>query len=181
MTDNITRMEPAASPNHCQPRVSPIEVVQAPLDRINEVNPKVNAIFALADDAAEAAKKTEAAESRANVGPLPGVPFNGQETDRRGWCADARGTPISKGRVAHAHANVVARLKAGGIVIAKTNTPEFSYSVETDNRLTDRTNNSGISTTLQADRAAESPPRSLRAGLRSGSSTLSVTQFLLRG
>src|ERR1700749_1869164 len=39
-------------------------------------------------------------------------------------------------------ATVVARLKAaGGILIAKTNTPEFSYSIETDNLLTGRTNN----------------------------------------
>src|SRR6185437_13386812 len=49
---------------------------------------------------------------------------------------------IFKGRVADTDATVVARLKAaGGILLAKTNTPEFSYSVETDNLLTGRTNN----------------------------------------
>ena len=53
-----------------------------------------------------------------------------------------RGSPIFKGRVADADATVVARLKAaGGILIAKTNPPEFSYSIETDNLLTGRTNN----------------------------------------
>ena len=53
-----------------------------------------------------------------------------------------RGSPIFKGRVADRDATVVARLKAaGGILIAKTNPPEFSYSIETDNLLTGRTNN----------------------------------------
>src|ERR1700751_879838 len=53
-----------------------------------------------------------------------------------------RGSPIFKGRVPGTNATVVARLKAAGaILIAKTNPPEFSYSIETDNLLTGRTNN----------------------------------------
>jgi aspartyl-tRNA(Asn)/glutamyl-tRNA(Gln) amidotransferase subunit A len=53
-----------------------------------------------------------------------------------------RGSPIFKGRVPETDATVVARLKAaGGILIAKTNPPEFSYSIESDNLLTGRTNN----------------------------------------
>ncbi len=53
-----------------------------------------------------------------------------------------RGSPIFKGRVPDTDATVVARLKAAGaILIAKTNPPEFSYSIETDNFLTGQTNN----------------------------------------
>ena len=56
--------------------LSPVEVVQAHLDRITEVNPKVNAIVTLADGAMEEAKKAEAAvQAGARVGPLHGVPF----------------------------------------------------------------------------------------------------------
>jgi aspartyl-tRNA(Asn)/glutamyl-tRNA(Gln) amidotransferase subunit A len=123
--------------------VSPVEVVKAHLDRIADVNPKVNAIVALADGAMEAAKKAEAAVmSGEPVGPLHGVPFTAKDGIDAAGVLTQRGSPIFKGRVADADATVVARLKAaGGILIAKTNPPEFSYSIETDNLLTGRTNN----------------------------------------
>src|SRR5215471_17430309 len=91
----------------------------------------------------EAARTAEAAvRSGAKVGPLHGVPFTAKDAIDAAGVLTQRGTPIFKGRVAQADATVVARLKAaGGILIAKTNTPEFSYSVETDNLLTGRTNN----------------------------------------
>src|SRR5262249_20118108 len=144
MTDNITRMEASRLAELISSReLSPIEVVRAHLDRITEVNPKVNAIVALADDAMEAARKAEAAvRSGVQVGPLHGVPFTAKDAIDAAGVLTQRGSPIFKGRVADTDATVVARLKAaGGILIAKTNTPEFSYSVETDNLLTGRTNN----------------------------------------
>ena len=53
-----------------------------------------------------------------------------------------RGSPIFKGRVPDADATSVARMKkAGGILLAKTNLPEFSYWIESDNLLTGRSNN----------------------------------------
>jgi aspartyl-tRNA(Asn)/glutamyl-tRNA(Gln) amidotransferase subunit A len=123
--------------------LSPIEVMRAHLSRIAEVNPKMNAIVALADGAMEAAKKAEAAVmSGEQVGPLHGVPFTAKDAIDAAGVLTQRGSPIFKGRVADADATVVARLKAAsGILIAKTNTPEFSYSIETDNLLTGRTNN----------------------------------------
>lgn len=123
--------------------LSPVEVVQAHLDRIAEVNPRVNAIVALADDALTDARKAEAAVmSGAQLGPLHGVPFTAKDAIDAAGVLTQRGSPIFKGRVADTDATVVARLKAaGGILIAKTNTPEFAYSVETDNLLTGRTNN----------------------------------------
>ena len=124
-------------------KLSPVEVVQAHLDRIAAVNSKVNAIVALADGAKEAARKAEAAlMSGARLGPLHGVPFTVKDAIDAAGVLTQRGSPIFKGRVAATDATAVARLKAaGGILIAKTNTPEFSYSVETDNLLTGRTNN----------------------------------------
>src|ERR1700744_6154794 len=123
--------------------LSPVEVVQAHLDRIAEVNPKVNAIVALAGGAMDAARKAEAAVlSGERVGPLHGLPFTVKDGIDTAGVLTQRGSPIFKGRVPDTDATVVARLKAaGGILIAKTNPPEFSYSIETDNLLTGRTNN----------------------------------------
>jgi aspartyl-tRNA(Asn)/glutamyl-tRNA(Gln) amidotransferase subunit A len=123
--------------------LSPVEVIQAHLDRIAEVNPKVNAIVTLAGGAMDAAKKAEAAvKSGAKLGPLHGVPFTVKDGIDTVGVLTQRGSPIFKGRVAESDATVVARLKAaGGILIAKSNPPEFSYSIETDNLLTGRTNN----------------------------------------
>ncbi len=138
---------PAASPNS-SPRGSfhPVEVMEAHLDRIAEVNPKANAIVTWADGAMEAAKKAEAAVmSGAHVGPLHGVPFTVKDGIDTAGVLTQRGSPIFKGRVPDTDATVVARLKAAGaILIAKTNPPEFSYSIETDNFLTGQTNNPNL-------------------------------------
>jgi aspartyl-tRNA(Asn)/glutamyl-tRNA(Gln) amidotransferase subunit A len=124
-------------------QISPIEVVQAHLDRITEVNPKINAIVTLADGALQAARMAEAAVvSGARLGPFHGVPFTVKDALDAAGVLTQRGSPIFRGRVAQSDATIVARMKAaGGILIAKTNLPEFSYSVETDNLLTGRTNN----------------------------------------
>jgi aspartyl-tRNA(Asn)/glutamyl-tRNA(Gln) amidotransferase subunit A len=53
-----------------------------------------------------------------------------------------RGSPIFKGRRPDVDATSVARMKkAGGILLAKTNLPEFSYWIESDNLLSGRSNN----------------------------------------
>jgi aspartyl-tRNA(Asn)/glutamyl-tRNA(Gln) amidotransferase subunit A len=139
--------------------LSPVEVMRAHLSRIAEVNPKLNAIVALADGAMEAAKKAEAAViSGEQVGPLHGVRFTAKDAIEAAGVLTQRGSPIFKGRVADADATVVARLKAaGGILIAKTNTPEFSYSIETDNLLTGR--NGGRFTTARSTRRVVEIPR----------------------
>lgn len=144
MTDRITQMDATGIAELIARReISPVEVVQAHLDRIAAVNPKLNAIVALADGALEAARKAEAVvRAGAPLGPLHGVPFTTKDAIDTAGVLTQRGSPIFKGRIADTDATVVARLKAaGGILIAKTNTPEFSYSVETDNLLTGRTNN----------------------------------------
>jgi aspartyl-tRNA(Asn)/glutamyl-tRNA(Gln) amidotransferase subunit A len=123
--------------------ISPVEVVKAHLDRIAAVDPKINAIVALADSALDQAARAEAAlKSGAPLGPLHGVPFTAKDAFDAAGEFSQRGTPIFKGRIAETDATAVARLKAAGaILLAKTNTPEFSYSIETDNLLSGRTNN----------------------------------------
>jgi len=123
--------------------VSPVEVVQAHLDRIAAVDPKINAIVSVAGGALEAARTAEAAvASGEKLGPLHGVPFTVKDSIDTAGILTQRGSPIFKGRVPDTDATAVARVKAaGGIVLAKTNPPEFAYSIESDNLLTGRTNN----------------------------------------
>jgi aspartyl-tRNA(Asn)/glutamyl-tRNA(Gln) amidotransferase subunit A len=125
-------------------QVSSREVVQAHLERIAEVNPKINAIVTLlAEDAlrgADAADKAVA--GGAELGPLHGVPVSIKDSLDTAGIPTQRGTKLFAGFVPDADATAVTRFKAaGGIPIAKTNLPEFSGWTETDNLVTGRTNN----------------------------------------
>jgi aspartyl-tRNA(Asn)/glutamyl-tRNA(Gln) amidotransferase subunit A len=125
-------------------QVSSREVVQAHLDRIAAVNPKINAIVTLrADDALrDAATADEAVASGVELGPLHGVPFTIKDALDTEGIPTQRGTKLFAGFIPEADATAVARFKAaGGIPIAKTNLPEFSAWTETDNLVTGRTNN----------------------------------------
>ena len=124
-------------------KASSVEVVQAHLDRIEATNPRINAIVTLADGALEAARAAdEELAAGAQVGPLHGVPFTVKDGFDTAGVLTQRGSPIFAGRIPDTDATAVARLKqAGAILLAKTNLPEFSYWVESDNLLTGRTNN----------------------------------------
>lgn len=123
--------------------VSPVEIVQAHLDRIEAVDGEVNAIVTVADGALEAAKVAEASVLAGEaLGPLHGVPFTVKDSIDTAGVPTQRGSPIFKDRTPETDATSVARLKnAGGILLAKTNLPEFSYWIESDNLLSGRTNN----------------------------------------
>lgn len=123
--------------------VSPVEIMKAHLDRIEAIEPKLNAIVTIAENALQSAREAEAAVQRGEtLGPLHGVPFTAKDSIDTAGVPTQRGTPIFKGRMPGADATSVARLKnAGGILLAKTNLPEFSYGIESDNLLVGRTNN----------------------------------------
>lgn len=123
--------------------VSPVEVVQAHLDRIEAVNPTINAIVTLAGGALAAAQVAEAAVLAGDeIGPLHGVPFTVKDSIDTAGVLTQRGSPIFKGRLPGVDATSVARMKkAGGILLGKTNLPEFSYWIESDNLLSGRSNN----------------------------------------
>jgi aspartyl-tRNA(Asn)/glutamyl-tRNA(Gln) amidotransferase subunit A len=125
-------------------QVSPVEVVKLHLDRIESVNPKLNAIVTLVGEQALAnAKIAEAAVMNGSaLGPLHGVPFTVKDALDTAGVLTQRGSQIFRGRIPSEDAIGVARLKAAGaILLAKTNLPEFSFGIETDNVLTGRTNN----------------------------------------
>jgi len=123
--------------------VSPVEVMQAHLDRIAAVEPRVNALVTVAESAMAVAKAAEAdVLAGKELGPLHGVPFTVKDSIDTAGVLTQRGSPIFKGRVPDRDATSVARMKkAGGILLAKTNLPEFSYWIESDNLLTGRSNN----------------------------------------
>ncbi len=123
--------------------VSPVEIVQAHLDRIAAVDPEINAIVTIADGVLAAAKLAEAAVMSGDaLGPLHGVPFTVKDSIDTAGVLTQRGSPIFQGRRPDTDATSVARMKqAGAILLGKTNLPEFSYWIESDNLLSGRTNN----------------------------------------
>src|SRR3954465_8943242 len=152
-------------------QLSPVEVVKAHLDRIEAVDPKVNAIVTVAEDALDAAKPAEAAVlAGEELGPLHGVPFTVKDSIDTAGVLTQRGSPIFRGRVPDADATSVARLKkAGGILLAKTNLPEFSYWIESDNLLSGESNIPWDLSALRAAPAAANRRPSQRVCRRWGS------------
>ena len=123
--------------------LSPVEVVQAHLDRIESINLKINAIVQMVPGALERAREAEEAISRREVwGPLHGVPFTVKDCVDTQGVTTTRGSKLFADHMPDADASVVKRLKdAGGIFIAKTNMPEFALWWETDNLVYGRTEN----------------------------------------
>src|ERR1700728_3612869 len=81
--------------------ISPVEVMQAHLDRIETLNPRINAVVTLADSALDSAKAAEAAVLRGDaLGPLHGVPFTAKDSIDTADALTQRGSPIFKGRMA---------------------------------------------------------------------------------
>jgi amidase len=117
-------------------QVSSQEIVQAYLNRIEAVNPQLNAVVQLtADEALSQARQADAALARNKIiGPLHGVPMTIKDQfDTKGVISTA-GTG---GRAAFApqqDATAVARMRsAGAIMLGKTNLPEFAVAFETEN------------------------------------------------
>ena len=126
-----------------QRTLSPVEVVQAHLERIEQLNPKLNAIVIFADDALDRAKEAEAEVMRGNnLGPLHGVPFTLKDCIETAGLPMTLGSKLFQGYVSQQDAEVFTRLRgAGGILLGKTNMPEFALWWETDNEVFGRTCN----------------------------------------
>ena len=123
--------------------VSPVEAAEAYLRRIENVNPRLNAVVTLAPDALERAREVEAALMRGDeAGALAGVPVTVKDTiDVRGLRSTG-GSRLRAERVPEEDALAVARLKsAGAVVIGKTNCPEFALDYTSENAVFGRTNN----------------------------------------
>ena len=124
-------------------RLSSTEVVAACLGEIDHVNGRINAVVRLAPDAMDRAAEADARLARGSVdGPLHGVPFTAKDSLDTAGLVTTAGTIGWRDRVPDRDATVVARLRgAGAVLLGKTNTPEFTWSDETDNDVYGRTNN----------------------------------------
>jgi amidase len=124
--------------------VSSQELVGAYLQRIEAVNPALNAIVQLnAEQAMKAARRADQTRSQGKAtGPLHGVPMTLKDSIDTAGVVTTYGTLGRRDFVPEKDATVAARLKAAGaILLGKTNTPEFTLSFETDNLVYGRTRN----------------------------------------
>jgi len=125
-------------------QISPVELVDAHLAKIEKLNPVLNAFVQVDSEWArqEARSAESAMANSAPPGPLHGVPVSLKSSiSVEGLCCEA-GTRLRAGFVARLDAPLVTRLKnAGAIVLGTTNTPELLMAWETDNLLYGRANN----------------------------------------
>jgi len=125
-------------------KISPIELVEEHLKRIEKLNPRLNAFVQVdAEGALHQAREAEVAVIRAaRLGPLHAVPISIKSSiEVAGFRCEA-GTKLRLGMVSSQDAPLVSRLRdAGAIVLGVTNTPELLMAWETDNLLYGRTNN----------------------------------------
>jgi amidase len=123
--------------------VSPVEVVQAQLRRIEKLNPTLNAIVTIASDVISKASEAEAAISRGESnGGLMGLPVTIKDTIETGGLRSTSGSSRRAQFIPERDAPAVARLKAAGaIILGKTNTAEMAMDYTADNPVFGRTNN----------------------------------------
>src|SRR5262249_9105696 len=112
------------------------ELLQSCLDRIERVNPALNAVTAMCVDRAKAeAKEAEAAVRRGDrLGLLHGLPIGVKDLNETEGLRTTWGSPIYADYVPKKDEAMVASVRgAGGIVVGKTNVPEFGAGANTNN------------------------------------------------
>ncbi len=118
--------------------ISPLELMKETLDRIETMNPVLNAFIALRSEEAlaEASIMTDAITSGKAIGPLAGIPLGVKDLEDTTGMVTSYGSIPFKDNMATKDSIQVARLKtAGAIVVGKTNTSEFGFTGFTKNRL----------------------------------------------
>ncbi len=124
--------------------LSPVDVTRAVLERIEQVNPTINAFCTVtADTALAAARAAEAAVMKgARLGPLHGVPVSIKDLALVKGVPAKFGSYIFEQRIGEVDAPFVRRLReAGAILTGKTTTPEFGWKALGDSPLTGITRN----------------------------------------
>ncbi len=125
-------------------QVSPVEVTEAVLARIDALNPRLNAFCLVAPDVAlNAAREAEIAVVKGEpLGPLHGVPFSIKDVIFTRGLRTTGGSRLFADAVPEEDAIVVARMRAAGaVVLGKTNTSELGHQALTDNTLFGPTRN----------------------------------------
>ena len=120
-----------------------MEVAEAHLRRIEEINPALNAIVTIANDVMDRARQAESdVLSGKNNGSLHGLPITVKDTIDTAGLRTTAGSRVRADHVPEHDAPAVGRLKsAGAIILGKTNTPEMAIPYETENSVFGRSNN----------------------------------------
>lgn len=148
------------------------EVIEAHLQRIETVNPEINAIvMTLADEARAGADAADAAVARGDaLGALHGVPFTIKTNIDVAGQPTTHGIPLLAEALAPSDAPTVERMKrAGAIPLARTNMPDMGLRVHTDSSLFGRTKNP-----WEADRTAGGSSGGEGAALATGMSPIGL-------
>ncbi|HLM69505.1 MAG TPA: amidase, partial [Longimicrobium sp.] len=123
--------------------LSPVEVLDACMARVDRFNPELNAVVTLnprARDEARALERRIAAGK--DVGPLAGVTVGIKDVTEVAGVRTTYGSPLFADHVPGEDATVVQRLRAAGaVILGKTNTPEFAAGGNTFNPVFGRTRN----------------------------------------
>jgi amidase len=119
------------------------DVVAAYQARHETVNPRLNAVTVVAEDALEQARLADKKQARGEqLGPLHGLPFSVKDTFETAGLQSQLDVRIRKRQVARTDATVVARMKeAGAILLAKTNCPPAGSGADTENAVIGQTRN----------------------------------------
>ena len=124
--------------------LSPVELVESCIAQIERIDPAVNAMVVRVDERARGeAREADAAVRRGDpLGPLHGLPVAIKDIQDTAGIRTTYGSHAFEHHVPTVDAGIVARIRqAGGIVIGKTNVPEFSIGANTVNRLFGATGN----------------------------------------
>jgi amidase len=123
--------------------VSPVDVLDACMARIERFNPELNAVVTLNPRARDEAAALEARIARGeDVGPLAGVTVGIKDVTEVAGVRTTYGSPLFADHVPEHDAQVVERLRAAGaVIVGKTNTPEFAAGGNTFNPVFGRTRN----------------------------------------
>ena len=117
-------------------QVSPVEIIEAHLQRISETEPVLNSfITLLADEAQEAAKRAESMINRGNhLGPLHGIPVGLKDLFNTGGVKTTSGSRIFDNYVPIEDCTVASKFRAAGaILIGKLNMHQFAYGPTGEN------------------------------------------------
>src|SRR5262245_1624397 len=125
-------------------KLSPVELTRAVLERVERLQPTLNAFVTVTADAAmSAARAAEQAVMQGGpLGPLHGLPFSIKDLALTKGVATKFGSHIFAGRIGETDAPYVRRLhEAGGVMVGKTTSPEFGWKALGDSPLTGITRN----------------------------------------
>jgi amidase len=122
--------------------LSPVELVEACLRRVERLNGDLNAIVTLSDRALDEARARERDLGKGQAGPLCGLPVGIKDVTPVGGLRTTYGCTVYADHVPAEDALVVRRLReAGAVILGKTNCPEFAAGGNTFNEVFGRTRN----------------------------------------